>query len=95
MKNNSAYTLIEVIAVMAVTAILAGIGLTSLNTINRRQSLVQNTKKIVADIRLAKSLADSQQKFEGCNIENTLNGYRVQITDENKITIRAECSNGI
>ena len=90
MKPQSAYTLIEVIVVMAVTTILAGVGLTSLNTINRRQKLVQNVKALVADLRLTKSLADSQQKPVDCGTQ-TLNGYRLLIIDDDTITISAKC----
>lgn len=84
------YSLIEIIVVIAIGAILSGIGLFSLNTLNRRQVLVQNTKKIVSDIRLAKSLADAQQKPAECI---TLNGYRYLISLGNQSTIEAVCSN--
>lgn len=89
-KKLTGYSLIEIIVVIAVGAVLAGIGLFNLNVLNRRQALVQNTKKIVTEIRLAKSLTDSQQKPEGCA---TLNGYRFSIVGTTQTTIEGVCDN--
>ena len=91
MVKNAGYSLIELLTVMTVGTILVGIGLFNLNVLNRRQVLVQSTKKLVADLRQTKSLADAQQKPNGCDV---LNGYSLTVTSSNTVTIKAECVNG-
>lgn len=92
MIKNFGYTLIEILVVISVSAILMGVGLFSLNTLNKRQVLVQNAKMVVSDLRLTKNLADAQQKPDVCGISDALNGYSLTITGGKIITINAVCN---
>lgn len=86
------FTLIELLVVISLGAILSSIGLASYINFSRTQILVQSSRKIISDLRLAQSLADNNQKPATCT---TLDGYSFEIGRigaEIIYTINANCT---
>jgi prepilin-type N-terminal cleavage/methylation domain-containing protein len=63
---KSAFTLVELMIVLSVTATLSAIGIAGYIDFNRSQLVSQTAKKIVQDLRLAQSLALNIQKPDVC-----------------------------
>jgi len=87
------YTLIEILVAISLTLIMAWGGITYYNSFSRRQKVQQAVEKIVSDIRLAKSLALSQQKPADC--DTTLKAYVFEITSDASYQIVPECEAGL
>lgn len=70
MKKNG-FSLIEIVLVIAITAILATVGTTSYINLQKRQSLDAMVNKIVLDLRLASDKARAQEDDLGWGIRFT------------------------
>ena len=91
--SRQGYTLIEILVAISLTLIMAWGGITYYNSFNRRQKVQQATEKVVSDIRLARSLALSQQKpTEDCI---TLKAFVFKVDSENSYKIFPECESGL
>ena len=88
MKRNSAYTLIELLIVIAIIGILATIGFVSFREFSRRQTLTGVLKAVKADLRSAQQFALTGQKPEGCV---TLSGYLFNLSDSYVYELIASC----
>ena len=85
------FTLIELLVAISLTIIISSFGLAYYSSFNRRQIVEQTAKKIVSDIRLAQSLALSQQKPPpGCTCTNLIS-YTFTISGTG-YTITPDCS---
>lgn len=70
MKNNG-FTLIEIVLVIAITAILATVGTTSYINLQKKQSLDAVVSKIVLDLRLVSDKSRAQEDDLGWGIRFT------------------------
>ncbi len=59
---HKAYTLIELLIVISITAIVFGVGIAGYREFSRRQALTGILKQVKADLRLAQQLSLSGQK---------------------------------
>lgn len=90
------FTLIELLVTISIMGILMAIVIVGYVEFNRRQILLQATRQIVQDLRLAQSLASNNQKPDadscssGCSI---LDGY-IFLRDGGTYTIFANCYSG-
>ena len=66
LKNESGFTLIEMLVVMAIIGILTGGAITSYNSFNRGQTVRRAALDLVSDIRLTQSRAVSGLKDVDC-----------------------------
>jgi len=96
-KFASGFSLIELLVTISIMGILIAIVVVSYVEFNRRQIVLQSTRKIVQDLRLAQSLASNNQKPEAddCSCQ-TLDGYTFSIDHgTGNYTIFANCLNPI
>jgi len=70
-----AFTLIEVLVVVAIMGIIMGVGSLRFRDFERRQKIVSIKRQMLADIRAAQSDALSGRKPSGCGANLTLDGY--------------------
>lgn len=73
-KSNSGFTLVELLMVLAITAVMAGIGIATYFNLNQRNQVADMAERIVADLRSAQSNAQSQEGGQqwGMHFDNTL-----------------------
>ena len=64
-KNIFAFTLIEMMVVVAVTMLLAGVGAVSLNNFNSNQKLEAAKEALIIDMKLARNIAVTNQVPSG------------------------------
>lgn len=93
MKFKKAYTLIEVLVVMAIMSILFSVGYVNFQDFQRRKVVTGFTDQVRGDLRLAQSYADSGQKTDSgnCNSSKTLNYYDIDIYSATRYRIEANC----
>lgn len=89
MKNNSAYTLVELLVGTSILSIVFGIGLVNYRDFSRRQALTKTVKQVKADIRSAQQFALIGQKPEG-SCDN-LDGYTFSRTSATNYRILVNC----
>lgn len=65
MKINKGFTLVELMVVVAVVVVLAGIGAASLNKFNNNQKLDAAKEELVTDLKLARNMATTSQLPSG------------------------------
>lgn len=82
------FTIIEILVAIFITTVLASVGVASYVSFNRRQIVVQATKKVFSDLRLAQSMATNQEKPAGCT---SLRGFTFNVTGGTSYWIGAEC----
>lgn len=88
------FTLIEILISISVIAILSGIGITAFTQFNRRQLVVSSARKLITDLRLAQSKADSSEKPADCT--GDLLSYQVDIDHSaRKYSIIPNCAQTI
>lgn len=95
-KLASGFTLIELLVTISIMGILMAIVIVSYIDFNRRQILLQATRQIVQDLRLAQSLASNNQKPDAATCSSgcsTLDGY-IFLLDGGTYTIFANCYSG-
>jgi len=92
-KAKKGFTLTELLVVISLTGILSAVGLASYISFNRRETVIQSSRKIVQDLRLAQSLAINNQKPADCGDEDILKGYIFKINQGGSYQILAECTN--
>lgn len=84
------YTLIEILMVMAVVALLFGVGYAGYRDFSRRQALAGAIKVIQGDLRQAQQFALSGKKPDaGCP---TLDGISFEVAEPNTYSINYICS---
>ncbi|QQG40695.1 MAG: prepilin-type N-terminal cleavage/methylation domain-containing protein [Candidatus Levyibacteriota bacterium] len=81
MINDKGFTLIELIIVIAITAVLSVVGIAAFVNYSRAQTLSAATSEVATMLQLAKSRAQSQVKPTQCSDTQQLNAYRVEICD--------------
>lgn len=89
--GRKGFTFIELLIVISLGVIISSIGLVGYVNFSRTQILTQSCRKVIADLRLAQSLADNNQKPSGCS---TLSGYIFEVVDEQTYRIDADCPEG-
>lgn len=90
MKNESAYTLIELLVGISIISIIFLVGFASFREFSRRQELDGVTKNVYADLRLAQQLALTGDKPEACSTD-TLEGY-IFSPSSKSYSIIADCN---
>lgn len=92
MKKNG-YTLIELLAVLAITGFVFTLGYGGFRLYSQRQQTTALARSINADLRLAKEQALAGKKPAGC--VTTLEGYKFLVDSaNNKYTVSASCMAG-
>lgn len=92
-KPQEGFTLIELMVVLSVTAILSTLGIAGFTTYSQIQALQSATNDVATILSLAKSRAQSQVKPSAlCDSFNTLDGYRVEISEPKSYTLYLRCS---
>ncbi|MBI3443674.1 prepilin-type N-terminal cleavage/methylation domain-containing protein [Candidatus Woesebacteria bacterium] len=91
MRNESAYTLLEILVVLGILALVFGVGLASFREFSRRQALENVVRQLKGDLRLTQELALSGKKpAAGCPV---LDGYRFIVnTGSVSYQINAVCT---
>lgn len=92
MRNESAYTLIELLVGMTVIVIVFTVGYASFREFSRRQALTGVVKRLVADLRYTQQLALTGEK-PTTGTCTTLEGYSF-VPASGGYTIWANCSDG-
>jgi len=64
-QNILAFTLIEMMVVVAITMLLAGVGAVALNNFNNNQRVDAAKEALITDLKLARSLAKTNQVPSG------------------------------
>lgn len=67
-KNNKAFTLVELLVAAAIGMILIGFGSVALNDFNQSQKLEATRQELLATLRLARNYAITNQLSSGANI---------------------------
>lgn len=67
MKNKNAFTLIELLIAITVGMLVVGIGAVSLNNFNEQQKVIATEQELLADLRLARNYAITNQLPSGGN----------------------------
>jgi prepilin-type N-terminal cleavage/methylation domain-containing protein len=89
-RQTAGFTLVELLIVISIIAILSATGLATYINFSRNQLVSQAARKIAQDLRLAQSLASSNQKPEsGCGI---LNGYVFKVDSPTTYSIIPDCT---
>lgn len=91
-RKHSGFTFVELLFVAALIGIISTVGLAGYRQFARNQTVEAETRKLVADLRYAQSLASSGNKAP-CG-SNTLNGYNFNRLSSTSYEIRASCSAG-
>jgi prepilin-type N-terminal cleavage/methylation domain-containing protein len=96
-KINSGYTLIELLVGLMIVGILFSMGYANFRDFTRRQTLLDVTKKMEADLRSAQQMALSGQvpNTPNCTGTNRLQGYNFRVVSANNYEIRASCTGGV
>lgn len=96
-KYSSGFNLVELLVVLSVMGILFAAGYANYRGFSRRQALQNAKQTIIADLRLAQSIALSGQlpADSNCIGGNDLNGYFFTTIPPNQYEIRASCSGGV
>ncbi len=89
-EKNSAYTLIEILVVLAILSLFLGMGYTNLRDYQRRQLVVGSAREVEGALRYAEEMALAGAKPSACASE-TLDGISFNTTGSASFTIRAEC----
>jgi len=91
MKKNG-YTLIEILAVLAITGFVFTLGYGGFRTYSQRQQVISIARGISADLRLAKEQGISGTKPADCT--GTFNGYEFFVDPVNsRYIVNASCIN--
>lgn len=85
-----AFTLIELLIILTITAFLFTIGFAQYRSFARRQVLTNAHEKLKSDLNLARQLALSGEKIN-CTSGTTLEGYKITVTNTTRYTINAQC----
>lgn len=92
MKKNG-YTLIELLAVLAITGFVFTLGYGGFRLYSQRQQTTAIAREINADLRLAKEQSFAGKKPSGCT--TTLEGYKFTVdSTNNKYVVYASCTGG-
>lgn len=93
------YTLIEILVVLTIIGLLFAVGYANFRDFSRRQTILDSSKELQGDLRLAQEMALSGQipNDAKCSTLNTLNGYNFKIltTGPSPVAsyeIRANCT---
>lgn len=89
---SKGFTLIELLVALSLISVLSAIGIATYTNFNRIQLLNSATKKVVQDLRYAQSMAENNQKPDGCDDNNTLKSYSFEIVPPTSYKITAQCS---
>lgn len=94
---QNGFNLVELLVAISIMGILFGMGYSNFRGFSSRQALLNTSKMVESDIRLAQSsaLAGQLPSDLGCNGANDLNGYFFTILNNTSYEIRASCSGGI
>lgn len=90
-QKVNGYTLIELLIVLLITILLAGIGVIRYRDFQRRQAVKAATRTIITDLRTAQERALAGTKPAGCT---TLESYIVRRLSNTSYEIRARCQPG-
>lgn len=92
MRKNG-YTLIELLAVLAITGFVFTLGYGGFRLYAQRQQTTAIARQIHADLRLAKEQALAGKKPNGCS--TTLEGYKFVVDSTNNLyRVSASCMGG-
>jgi|GEM_PF-2022952 prepilin-type N-terminal cleavage/methylation domain-containing protein len=75
-KHNSGFTLVELLMVVAIVSVIAGIGSASYYNLREQTEVSSMTERIVADMRatMSKTAADANSQQWGMHFDNTVAG---------------------
>lgn len=93
-KNNFAFSLIEIIVVTAITAVVTSMGFANFHRQQSDQQLKAETRKMADMIALARkkaSVGDASPCATGLYTKDKISQYNVEITLPNKYEIFPEC----
>lgn len=84
LSEAKGFTLVELLAVVAIIGLLTGIGIPAFNAFNRRQTLTQATKNLKTDLRAVQNRAVSgvEGKRWGIHLTDESNQYEIFSTDD-------------
>lgn len=86
------FTLIELIVVIAVTAVLSIVGIAAFVTYSQTQALTTSVQDVASVLNVAKSRAQSQVKPQvGPCASGILDGYKVTVTSNTTYELSAVC----
>ncbi len=88
-RLTTGFTLVELLIVISIIAILSATGIATYINFSRNQMVTQAARKIAEDLRLAQSLASSNQKDPRCQA-TSLTGYTFYLDGTNYV-IKANC----
>jgi len=90
------YTLVEILIVIAIIALLMQGGLASYRSFSRRQLIVNVTRQVEGDLRLAQqqSLANARPAGVVCNPPEKFAGIEFAVPTQTTYEIRALCTDG-
>jgi prepilin-type N-terminal cleavage/methylation domain-containing protein len=89
-KNDSGYTLIEILVALTIIGLLFSFGYVSFRDFSRRQAVSSAAKMVEGDLRLTQADAITGQKPDGCN--TTLESYSFNVRSSSRYTIEANCA---
>lgn len=94
--SSPGYTLIELLIALTIVGVLFALGYANFRDFTRRQALLDTSKKVQSDLRVAQQMALSGNvpNDTACTINNNLNGYFFNVISANRYEIRASCSGG-
>jgi len=93
-RRQAGFTLIELLVVFSIIALLFTIGIAAYQEFNRGQIVVQATKELKENLRLAQSKALGAEKPGTCT--GTLQGWQVSFSGDGKsYSLKAICPNEV
>lgn len=92
LREQTGFSLIELLVVLSILAILTTIGLVSFLNYNRAQALTTASRDLRNNLRFAQSKAIVGEKPAGCT---TLSGYSLGFIANNEYAIYAICNSSL
>jgi len=92
LQIRKGFTVIEVLIVVAITALLVGGGLAAYTSFSNKQQIKASGSQLYNDLRLTQSRAvNSERPSAGCD-DGSLTGYRLNFTTATDYKIEAICT---
>ncbi|MCX6816491.1 MAG: type II secretion system protein [Candidatus Beckwithbacteria bacterium] len=94
MKLGLGFTLVELLVVVAISAVLFGGGLAAYRGIGDKQAVKQNGATFLSNLRSVQQKALASEKPTDCGT-NPFKGYRVNTSHSSYYTVTAWCVGGV